>query len=124
MKVLVDDLQDLSEGKIDFLGISLPPRVGKLLSDDTPIMTRDGWKNHGDLIVGDYVVGLDGEYKRVEHVFPKDVADYEVEFTNGERIRCHGKHEWVVYNRHKQKWETIETEEMLRQGIESANPIP
>lgn len=119
LKVLVDDLQDLSEGKIDFLGISLPPRVGKLLSDDTPIMTRDGWKNHGDLIVGDYVVGLDGEYKRVEHVFPKDVADYEVEFTNGERIRCHGKHEWVVYNRHKQKWETIETEEMLRQGIES-----
>lgn len=122
LKVLVDDLQDLSEGKIDFLGISLPPRVGKLLSDDTPIMTRDGWKNHGDLIVGDYVVGLDGEYKRVEHVFPKDVANYEVEFTNGERIRCHGKHEWVVYNRHKQKWETIETEEMLRQGIESGEP--
>ena len=122
LKALVDDLQDLSEGKIDFLGISLPPRVGKLLSDDTPIMTRDGWKNHGDLIVGDYVVGLDGEYKRVEHVFPKDVADYEVEFTNGERIRCHGKHEWVVYNRHKQKWETIETEEMLRQGIESGEP--
>ena len=122
LKVLVDDLQDLSEGKIDFLGISLPPRVGKLLSDDTPIMTRDGWKNHGDLIVGDYVVGLDGEYKRVEHVFPKDVADYEVEFTNGERIRCHGKHEWVVYNRHKQKWEAIETEEMLRQGIESGEP--
>ena len=122
LKVLVDDLQDLSEGKIDFLGISLPPRVGKLLSDDTPIMTRDGWKNHGDLIVGDYVVGLDGEYKRVEHVFPKDVADYEVEFTNGERIRCHGKHEWVVYNHHKQKWETIETEEMLRQGIESGEP--
>lgn len=122
LKVLVDDLQDLSEGKIDFLGISLPPRVGKLLSDDTPIMTRDGWKNHGDLIVGDYVVGLNGEYKRVEHVFPKDVADYEVEFTNGERIRCHGKHEWVVYNRHKQKWETIETEEMLRQGIESGEP--
>ena len=29
LKVLVDDLQDLSEGKIDFLGISLPPRVGK-----------------------------------------------------------------------------------------------
>ena len=122
LRVLVEDLQDLSEGKIDFLGISLPPRVGKLLSDDAPIMARDGWKNHGDLIVGDYVVGLDGEYKRVEHVFPKDVADYEVEFTNGERIRCHGKHEWVVYNRHKQKWETIETEEMLRQGIESGEP--
>ena len=29
LKVLVDDLQDLADGNIDFLGISLPPRVGK-----------------------------------------------------------------------------------------------
>lgn len=29
LKPLVDDLQDLYDGKIDFLGISLPPRVGK-----------------------------------------------------------------------------------------------
>ena len=29
LKVLVDDLQDLADGKLDFLGISLPPRVGK-----------------------------------------------------------------------------------------------
>lgn len=29
LKVLVDDLQDLADGKIDFLGVSLPPRVGK-----------------------------------------------------------------------------------------------
>ena len=29
LRVLVQDLQDLYEGKIDFLGISLPPRVGK-----------------------------------------------------------------------------------------------
>lgn len=29
LKVLVDDLQDLFDGELDFLGISLPPRVGK-----------------------------------------------------------------------------------------------
>ena len=29
LKVLVDDLQDLYDGKLDFLGISLPPRIGK-----------------------------------------------------------------------------------------------
>jgi len=29
LKVLVDDLQDLEDGKLDFLSISLPPRVGK-----------------------------------------------------------------------------------------------
>ena len=29
LKIVVDDLQDLEYGKLDFLGISLPPRVGK-----------------------------------------------------------------------------------------------
>ena len=29
LNILVNDLQELEEGKIDFLGISLPPRVGK-----------------------------------------------------------------------------------------------
>lgn len=29
LKIVVNDLQDLEDGKIDFLGISLPPRVGK-----------------------------------------------------------------------------------------------
>jgi hypothetical protein len=29
LKTLVDDLQDLFDGKLDFLGVSLPPRVGK-----------------------------------------------------------------------------------------------
>lgn len=29
LKVIVDDLQDLEDGKLDFLGISLPPRTGK-----------------------------------------------------------------------------------------------
>lgn len=29
LKIIVDDLQELEDGKIDFLGISLPPRTGK-----------------------------------------------------------------------------------------------
>lgn len=122
LKPLVDDLQDLADGKIDFLGISLPPRVGKLLADDTPVFTLNGWKRHGDLVIGDEVVGEDGKFKRVVHVFPKGFADYEIVFTNGEKLKCHGKHEWKVYNRHRQKWEILETEEMLRQGVESGTP--
>lgn len=29
LRVVVEDLQDLEDGKIDFLGVSMPPRVGK-----------------------------------------------------------------------------------------------
>ena len=122
LKRVVDALQALADDELDLLAISLPPGAGKLLSDDTPVMTREGWKKHGDLCVGDYVVGIDGAYKRVQRVFPKGVADYEITFTNGERIKCHGNHEWVVYNRHRQKMETLETKDMLCQGIENGEP--
>lgn len=114
LKTVVDDLQALYDGEIEFLGVSLPPRVGKLLADDTPVLTRNGWKNHGNLVVGDEVVSPDGRFVRVLAVHPKDYADYEVCFTNGERILCHGRHEWQVFNRHRQKMELLETQQMER----------
>ena len=120
---IVQDLQALADDKLDILSISLPPGVGKLLADDTPVMTKDGWKRHGDLVVGDYVVGMDGRYKRVERVYPKDYADYEIEFTNGERIQCHGNHEWLVENRNTgSKADILTTEQMANMVIERGVP--
>lgn len=101
---IVNALQDLADDKLDLLCVSQAPGTGKLVENDTKVFTRQGWKKHGDLVVGDEVVGLDGKYKKVLHVFPKDMADYEVTFTNGEVIRCHGNHEWVVYDRHRPDW--------------------
>lgn len=98
LKQVVDALQDLADKKIDLLGISLPPGTGKALANDTPILTRNGWKAHGDLVVGDEVVGLDGNFKKVIAVHPKCQLDVLVEFTNGERIQCHENHEWMIYN--------------------------
>lgn len=113
LKTVVDAMQDLADDKLDLLAISLPPGVGKLLADDTPVWTKEGWKNHGDLKIGDFVVGLDGQYKRVEYVSPKDYADYEVTFTNGEVVRCHGNHEWLVYNKHRNREMIMQTKDML-----------
>ena len=94
-----ESLQDLEEGKIELLGISEPPGVGKALANDTPILTRKGWKNHGDLVVGDEVIGMDGKFKKVIAVHPKCMLDVLVEFTNGEKIQCHENHEWMVHDR-------------------------
>lgn len=122
LKPVVDALQELHDTNLELLCISLPPGVGKLLADDTPIMTRNGWKNHGDLVVGDEVIGIDGEFKKVERVFPKNVANYEVTFTNGDKIKCHANHEWFVYNTHKTRYDLLSTKEMLEQGIDSGEP--
>lgn len=108
---VVNDLQDLEDGTIEFYGLSLPPRVGKLIADDTPVLTDEGWKNHGDLQVGDYVYDYDGMPVRVTHVFPKQYANKRVWFTDGSYIDCHENHEWVVRDRHQQKERIMETKE-------------
>lgn len=116
MKVLsqvVRDLQDLGDGKIDVYILSMPPRVGKLLSDDTPVLTTKGWKNHGDLKVGDYVYSPLGFPVKVTHVFPKNVANLEVTFSNGEKIKCHENHEWYMFDKHRNEYRVLETKEMI-----------
>lgn len=114
LKTLVDDLQDLADGKLDFLGISLPPRVGKAVAFDTPVLTRSGWKKHGDLTIRDEVVAPNGEFANVIAIHTPCDMEYEVKFSNGERVICHGNHEWVVFNKHSGKVETIETKKMIK----------
>lgn len=121
LKPVVDDLQDLADGRIELLTISLPPRVGKLVSDDTPVLTKSGWKKHGDLKIGDYVISPNGEFVRVKYVFPKDYADTRVKFTDGTYVDVHENHEWVVFSRHKQRYCVMETKEMFR-DFESGVP--
>lgn len=99
LRPIVDALQKLADDKLDLLCVSMPPGVGKALADDTPVLTRNGWKNHGDLVVGDEVIGLDGKFKKVTHVHPKCMLDCLVEFSNGEKIQCHENHEWMLRDR-------------------------
>ena len=99
LRPITEALQDLADDKLDLLAISCPPGVGKALANDTPVLTRNGWKNHGDLVVGDEVIGLDGKFKKVIAVVPKCKLDVLVEFTNGEKIQCHERHEWLIHDR-------------------------
>ena len=99
LHVVAEDLQDLEDGKIKFYGLSMPSRVGKLIADDTPVLTTNGWKKHGDLVVGDMVFGLDGQPTPVTYVFPKNVANKRVWFSDHTYIDCHENHEWLIYDR-------------------------
>lgn len=110
-------IQDIEDDKLDVLFLHMPPRVGKLLADETPVFTSDGWKKHGDLVVGDKVIGSDGKFTEVVKVFPKNFANMKVTLSNGEVIYCHENHEWTVYDRYAQRWHTYETHEMLQRLI-------
>jgi hypothetical protein len=112
LNVVVEDLQSLDDNRQSFYGLSMPSRVGKLLSDDTLVLTTKGWKKHGELSIGDYVFGLDGTPKMVTHVFKKNVANKRVWFTDKTYIDCHENHEWLVYDISKGREVILETKDM------------
>lgn len=115
LHTIVNDLQRLEDDELEVYGLSLPARTGKALADNTPVLTRNGWKNHGELIVGDEVIGLDGNFKKVIAVHPKCYMEYRVTFADGEEILCHGNHEWIVEERSGRKElssTVIETKDM------------
>ena len=110
---LIQAFQDLSDDKLDFLCLNLPPRIGKLMSNSTPILTKNGWKRHGDLQVGDYVLNNKGRFVRVLATSPEYECNCRVTFANGEQIDCHENHEWVVHDRHRGREVVLETKQMI-----------
>lgn len=115
---IIQSLQDMMDDELDIFCLSVPPGCGKQLADDTPILTTNGWKNHGDLVVGDMVYGMDGKPKKVLHVFPKSEDDCLITFTNGEQIQCHEDHEWVVYDRRLHRENIMETKQLKSENLQ------
>lgn len=113
LKRVVDALQQLADGELEELFLSLPPRTGKLVADNTPILTTKGWKKHGELKVGDYVFSPEGKAVMVNRVFPKDHTTHTVTFSDGTQIKCHFRHEWKVYDRRFGREHILETQEMI-----------
>ena len=113
LKRVADALQKLTNDELDELFISMPPRVGKLLADDTPVLTTNGWKNHGDLKVGDMVFNPYGLPVPVLGVVPKYHTTHTVTFSDGSKIDCHFRHEWEVFDRRFGKMRLLETQDMI-----------
>lgn len=76
--------------------IAARPGVGKALALDTPLPTPNGWTTMGDVAVGDYLIGADGEPTRV--VAGTEVMlgrpCFEVEFSDGTVIVADAQHQW------------------------------
>ena len=108
--------------------IVAPPGGGKALSNDTPVLTNQGWKNHGDLKTGDKVFNSKGKFVKVEatsSIF-SDRKAYRVFFSDKSYIDADEAHEWNVYcdresyrgwkpgdRKPHRKLETLETKDLL-----------
>lgn len=116
-KVYYEVLDLFAHGVIRKLIIQQPPQHGKALPVDTPVLTTEGWKMHGELQVGDYVFGEDGKPKKVLNNFGTyKWHTQEVVFADGDRMIAAKEHLWKVYTDRgdcKRKMEIIETQELL-----------
>lgn len=97
----------------------MPPRHGKACAHDTPVLTPDGWRKHGDLKAGDRVFGPDGRPTLVLAVSADVDEVVPVTLSNGDVVRCHLNHEWTVYDRACGAWRTLETRQIAARALRS-----
>ena len=94
-------------------------QCGKALSLDTPLPTPTGWTTMGDVKVGDYILGDDGEPVKVS--FATDIMYgrkcYEIEFDNGEKIKADAEHLWKfcssIFKRKKYEEKILTTKDAI-----------
>ncbi|MEU9748042.1 PhoH family protein [Streptomyces niveus] len=84
----------------------------------TNVLTPDGWRPIGDLVVGDLVIGSNGEPTPVLGVYPQGEKDiYRVTAQDGSSTLCCGEHLWTVRTasdrRRDKPWRVLETKEMI-----------
>lgn len=96
-----DDDADRYVRIITTLYVDLPRKNGKGIYTGEMILTRNGWKKFGDLVVGDEVHSVDGSLVPVTYVSPvHDLDCYEVEFSDGQTVTCDEQHLWTVWDRY------------------------
>ena len=80
------------------LGVIIgPSSFGKVMPNDEIVMTPFGPKYNGDIKVGDYVLGKNGQPTKVIEVFPHENWDfYKVTFSDGVFCECGLEHLWNV----------------------------
>lgn len=71
--------------------------LGKVLANDTPVLTPYGWVKNGLLKVGDYVIGSNGKPTKILGVYPQpEKKFYNITLTDGTVIESCDEHLWAV----------------------------
>jgi hypothetical protein len=115
-QILCDKLNKFANGEIKRMMVFMPPQHGKLIDNQTLTPTPKGLKKHGDLKTGDYVFHPSGKPIKVISESCEDFTSIEMEFSNGEKIKCHPNHEWTVI-KNRQKTITVEAKYFLNNKI-------
>lgn len=90
------------------------PGMGKAQPLDAKVLTPTGWKQMGDIRVGDQVVSIDGAPSEVTGVFPQGVKQtYRMTFSDGRSTECCAEHLWKVRYRDWPSDRILPTEKLI-----------
>src|SRR5262249_41635272 len=83
--------------------------LGKQQPVDALVMTPDGARRIGDLVVGDLVIGSNGQPTPVTGVYPQGVKpSYRVRFSDGSSVEAGPDHLWALdYRAGGRRWARI-----------------
>lgn len=99
------------------IGIYGGPGLGKAQPNSTEIPTLHGWKQMGDIQVGDYVFNRLGEPVKVLGVYPQGVKDiYTITFADGRTASSCDEHLWT-YVTSRKNFKTAPLKEIMDQGL-------
>lgn len=97
---LIQGMQDLEDDKLDLLSLSVVPGAGKAQPMYSKVLTPKGFKEMGDIKVGDTVISGTGKESKVLGVYPQGYKHvYEITFNDGSKCRCSDEHIWRVQSR-------------------------
>jgi hypothetical protein len=106
----IDDLMGggLGNGEMGFILAGLG--TGKAQPLTAKVLTPNGWKLMGDIIVADEVISSNGKATKVLGVFPQegDRDVYRVEFNDGSVTECDIDHLWSVKSNNNENFEVKE----------------
>ena len=105
------------------LGIIVSPMgTGKAQPLYSRVLTINGHKEMGDIVVGDLVIGCDGKPHEVKEIFPQGKRPvYNVRFSNGREVECDENHLWTVKMNNRGKFKVVDFKEILENGVVDDN---
>lgn len=92
---------------------------------DTPIATKNGWTNMGDLQIGDEVFDKNGKLTKIVHVSSiHNNPCYKITFDDGEEIVADHEHRWLIsFNYGKKIKEVVMTTEDIEKHLKYINKL-